>query len=201
MSKPAQAHEPDFDNTEQAPSPAEPGSGESAGDTDAAAGSAEDEANDRASTGDDPFTSLQKDRDEVHARLLRVSADYQNYVRRSGQNISAARDQMLMDMAKALITVMDHFDRALEVDIESTSAQNLLDGMQIVRDELLRALERFGIQRLNVRTGDVFDPTRHEALMRQATEGVETDCVAAQLQPGYTLGDKTVRPAQVTVAE
>ena len=150
---------------------------------------------------DDALATLQKDRDEVHSRLLRVSADYQNYVRRSNQNIGSARDQLLMDIAKKLITGMDHFDRALEVDPESTSSKNLLEGMQIVRDELLRALEHFGIQRVTVHVGDAFDPTRHEALMRQATEGVAPDCVAVQLQPGYTLGEKIVRPAQVAVAE
>ena len=149
----------------------------------------------------DPLVALEKERDELHERLLRVSADYQNYVRRSSQNVTAARDQQLIEIAKALITVLDHFDRALAVDPQKTTSASLLEGVQMVRDELLRALERLGIQRLNVKTGDAFDPNYHEALMRQPVEGVESDHVAEQLQPGYTLGEKTVRPAQVTVAE
>ncbi len=183
------------------PQPPENPKPDESGDMTDAAAAASDREVDLPQDADDALGALQKDRDEVHSRLLRVSADYQNYVRRSKQNIDTARDQLLMDIAKELITVMDHFDRALQVDHDKTSAKSLLEGMQIVRDELLRALERFGIQRVNVRTGDAFDPMRHEALMRQAIEGVESDCVAAQLQPGYILGDKTVRPAQVTVAE
>lgn len=151
-----------------------------------------------------PEQEIQNQRDEleqVNQRLLRVSADYQNFVRRAQQNLADARRQQVMDMAKALVTVLDHFDRALEVDVEDIAAQGLLDGMQIVRDELLRTLEQFGVARLEVNAGDAFDPNRHEALMRQADADVEANHVVAQLQPGYMLNGRTLRPAQVSVAE
>ena len=161
-----------------------------------------DEASaDQPLTPDEELQHLRGELDQVNQRLLRVSADYQNFVRRAQQNLADARRQQVMDIAKALVTVLDHFDRALEVDVENTAAQSLLDGVQIVRDELLRTLEQFGVARLEVNAGDPFDPNRHEALMRQAAEGVEADHVVAQLQPGYILDDKTLRPAQVSVAE
>jgi len=149
----------------------------------------------------DPLSQAEKERDEVQDRLLRVTADYQNFVRRSRQNITDARDQQLIDVARSLITVLDHFDRALEIDPEAVTAASVLEGVQMVRDELLKALERFGVRRMNVGRGDEFDPNQHEALMRQPVEDLDSNHIAAQLQPGYTLGDKTVRPAQVTVAE
>ena len=149
----------------------------------------------------DPQTDLETEMAQLNERLLRVSADYQNYVRRSQQNVTDARDQQLMQVARALVTVLDHFDRALEVDLETASAESVLDGMKIVRNELLATLDRFGVQRLEVHPGDAFDPTRHEALMRQPAEGIESSHVVAQLQPGYMLGDKTLRAAQVSVAE
>ncbi len=145
--------------------------------------------------------ALQRERDELESKLLRAMADYQNYARRAEQNVVAAREQQLMAVAKSLITVLDHFDRALEVDPEKTSTRDLLKGVTIVRDELMRALQSFGIERLDVQSGEPFDPNRHEALMRQPSEEVESNHVTSQFQPGYQLKDKTIRPAQVSVAE
>ncbi len=145
--------------------------------------------------------SLQKELGQVNARLLRVSADYQNYVRRSHQNVANARDEQMIGVAKALVTVLDQFDRAIEVNCDETTTMSLLEGVKIVRDELLHTLERFGVERLEVKSGEEFDPTRHEALMRQTAEDVDANHVVAQLQPGYLLGDKTIRPAQVSVSE
>ena len=155
----------------------------------------------KESEGETETEAIQRKRDELETRFLRVSADYQNYVRRAQQNIATAREQLLIDVAKSLVTVLDHFDRALEVDPEKTSSSDLLAGMQIVRDELLKTLEGYGVRRLEAKQGDEFDPTRHEGLMRQVVEGIEPDHVARQLQPGYTLGEKTLRPAQVSLTE
>jgi molecular chaperone GrpE len=115
---------------------------------------------------------------------LAAAADYQNYVRRAQQNVSEAREQQLFDFARSLVTVLDHFDRALQVDPERTSTQTVLQGMQMVHDELLKVLEKFGIQRVEAKPGEPFDPARHQALMHQPAEGVEPDHVAAQFQPG-----------------
>ncbi len=106
-----------------------------------------------------------------------------------------------MDIARALVTVLDHFDRALDADPDKTSAQDLLGGVTIVKNELLSTLNRFGIERLEVSPGDEFDPNRHEALMRQPSDEITSNHVTMQLQPGYVLGEKIVRPAQVSVAE
>ena len=145
--------------------------------------------------------TVDQELEETQQRLLRVSADYQNYVRRSQQHVTDAREQQLMSVARSLLTVLDHFDRALEVDLEKTSAAALLEGMQIVRQELLRALEQHGVTRLDAQAGDEFDPMRHEALMRTASDEIEPNHVVDQLQPGYVLGDKTLRPVQVSLAE
>jgi molecular chaperone GrpE len=106
-----------------------------------------------------------------------------------------------MDVARAMVLVLDHFDHALDVDPANTSPDALLTGVRMVRDELLGALERFGVKRFEVKQGDEFDPHRHEALMRQAIDGLEPDRIADQIKPGYTLEDKTLRPAQVSVTE
>ena len=138
---------------------------------------------------------------DMESKYLRAAADLQNYAKRTRQNIADARQQQLMEVARALVTVLDHFDHALEADPDSTSADALLKGVRMVRDELLGSLERFGVKRYEAKQGDQFDPNRHEAMMRQAVEGLEPDRVAAQLQSGYMLEEKTLRPAKVSVTE
>jgi molecular chaperone GrpE len=151
-------------------------------------------------TPDQQVAQLQVEMADLNARFLRVSADYQNYARRSQSNIVEARQQQTMEMARGLLGVLDHFDRALEADPTRVSAQSLLDGVRIVRDELMKLLEKYGVSRIEVKPGDPFNPALHEALMHQPAEGIEPGAIAGQLQPGYMLGDRTLRPAKVSVA-
>lgn len=151
--------------------------------------------------GTEPTEALQRERDELQQRLLRVSADYQNYVRRSQSDVSTAKQQQLISMARELVTVLDHFDHALEMDPQKTSTESLMKGVVMVRDELMRALSRFGVERIDVAVGEAFDPNRHEAMMHQPSEDVQPNHVAAQLQPGYAIDNKTIRPAKVAVAQ
>jgi molecular chaperone GrpE len=80
-------------------------------------------------------------------------------------------------------------------------AEGVLQGVFMVHDELLATLNRFGIERLDVQPGTEFDPNRHEALMRQPSDEIDSNHVTMQMQPGYVLGEKVIRPAQVGVAE
>ena len=153
------------------------------------------------SATDDAAAVLQRERNEFESKYLRTMADYQNLARRAQQNEVVAREQAIMQMARQLVTVLDHFDHALVVDPEKTAAGDVLKGVVIVRDELLRALQQFGVSRLDVQPGEPFDPNRHEAMMRQPHDEMETDQVIMQLQPGYVLAGKTLRPAKVSVAE
>ena len=146
------------------------------------------------------LSRLQAERDELESKLLRVSADYQNFARRAQQNVDSAVQQKIMDIARGLVTVMDHFDRALHGH-NKDEADGVLQGVFMVHDELMSTLNRFGIERLDVEPGTEFDPNRHEALMRQPAEGIESNHVTMQMQSGYVLGEKVIRPAQVGVAE
>jgi molecular chaperone GrpE len=162
---------------------------------------AEDAADQAESVIDEQFQTLQAERDELEAKLMRTAADYQNFVRRSQTNLDATKQETLMKVAKAIVGVLDNFDRALEVDAQKTTAADVQQGVDSIRASLLQALEGFGLQKITVEPGDEFDPNLHEALMRQPTEGVESDHIAAQFMPGYVLNDQPVRPAQVSVAE
>lgn len=144
---------------------------------------------------------LQKEIARLKDQLLRSAADYQNMARRAQNNVAEAREQQLLSIAKSLVPVIDHFDRALAVDTAKVSTESILQGVQIVGAEMQKVLEKFGIKRMEVNPGDEFDPKRHEALLRQKVEGITPGHVAAVLQPGYVLNDRTLRPAQVSMAE
>lgn len=154
-----------------------------------------------AATPGDELSAVKEELEQTQQRLLRVSADYQNYIRRANSNIEAARQEQLMDVAKSLLVVLDHFDRALEVDPAVTDTVSLLKGVQIVRDELLASLERFAIRKQRITSGDEFVPGRHEAVMQQQVPQMEAGRVAAVLQTGYELGDIVLRPAKVSVSQ
>lgn len=149
---------------------------------------------------DQLLTRVQQERDELEQRLLRTAADYQNYVRRAQQNVAAAEQQALLEVSRALVTVLDHFDRALDVDESKATVKDVLAGLKIVHDELIAALAKFGIERVDAKPGEPFDPNKHEAMLRTEAEGIDPDHVAQQFQPGYAIKDKTIRPAQVSVA-
>ena len=144
--------------------------------------------------------ALQRERDELFERLQRVSADYQNYMKRAQQNLADSINLAKGDLAKQFIGVLDHFDSALSQAPEGEEAKRLYDGVRIVRDELLKVLEGVGVERIDVEPGEPFDPNIHEALLRQPAEGVEPGRVSAFYQPGYRLGDRVLRPAKVAVA-
>ncbi|QQE11353.1 nucleotide exchange factor GrpE [Planctomycetota bacterium] len=144
---------------------------------------------------------LRKELEELNEKYLRTAADYQNYVRRAEQNVGVVREQQIMSMARELVTVLDHFDRAVEVDKEKVTVEDLLGGVKIVKDELLRSIGKFGVERVEAEVGQEFDPNKHEAMMRQPSEDVETNHIVQQFQPGYMINDKTIRPAGVIVAQ
>lgn len=145
---------------------------------------------------------LQAERDDLESKLLRVSADYQNFARRAQQNVESAVQQKVMDVARGLVVVMDHFDRALEGQGQGQGeSASVLQGVTMVHDELLATLKRFGVERIDVEPGTEFDPNKHEALMRQPSNEIESNHITMQMQPGYVLGEKVIRPAQVGVAE
>ncbi|WP_432799667.1 nucleotide exchange factor GrpE [Poriferisphaera sp. WC338] len=149
----------------------------------------------------DAESALRAELAELNEKYLRIAADYQNYVRRAEQNVVTTKEQQVMSMARELVMVLDHFDRAMEVDTKTVSADDFKNGVQIVKDELLRALGKYGVERIEAEVGEAFDPNRHAAMMRQASEEVESNHVVQQFQPGYMLGEKTIRPAGVIVAE
>lgn len=147
-----------------------------------------------------PEEALRRERDELHERLLRVSADYQNYQKRARQQLNESVELAKGDLLKQFIPVLDHFDRALQQEPGSQEAISVQNGLRMVREEFLKTIQQAGVERIEPEPGEPFDPHRHEAMQQQPADGVPPHHVAALYQPGYMHGTRVLRPAKVAVA-
>ncbi len=143
---------------------------------------------------------LEVERDEAIAARKRALADYQNFQRRSLENERQAGQQGATRVVRSVLPVLDHFDLALGQNAQDLTVEQLIGGVKMVRDELVKALQLSGLERIDPKPGDEFDPNQHEAMMRQPAEGIDPNHVVAVMQTGYRIGDQVLRPAKVAIA-
>jgi molecular chaperone GrpE len=125
--------------------------------------------------------------------LQRLQAEYQNYRRRVERDRIAVKEIAVANLLTELLPVLDDIGRAREHG-------ELVGGFKSVAESLEVVAAKMGLQQFG-KEGEPFDPTIHEALMHSyAPDVTETMCVAI-LQPGYRIGERTIRPARVAVAE
>ncbi|MFF4715010.1 nucleotide exchange factor GrpE [Streptomyces eurythermus] len=130
---------------------------------------------------------------ERTADLQRLQAEYQNYRRRVERDRAAVKEIAVANLLTELLPVLDDIGRAREHG-------ELVGGFKSVAESLETVAAKMGLQQFG-KEGEPFDPTIHEALMHSyAPDVTETTCVAI-LQPGYRIGERTIRPARVAVAE
>ncbi len=154
-----------------------------------------EESGETAST----LSPLEAERNDLYSRLQRVSADYQNFMRRADQQLADAVDFARGDLLRNFIPLIDDFDRALEVKPSDEGTHAMHDGLKMLRDAFLKALQSAGVERIDAKPGEPFDPHHHEALMQQAVEGMSPGCVAMAMQSGYVYKNRTLRAAKVAV--
>lgn len=186
---------PGFDEQPDVPSGATP---DDAAETAEAASS---EADPAAPAGDASQTAgLTAQLDQVRtalgertADLQRLQAEYQNYRRRVERDRVTVKEIAAANLLSELLPVLDDIGRAREHD-------ELVGGFKSVGEKVETVVAKLGLQQFG-KEGESFDPTIHEALMHSyAPDVTETTCVAI-LQPGYRIGERTIRPARVAVAE
>lgn len=148
----------------------------------------------------DRVRQLQAEFDDLNAKYLRTLADYQNSQRRAGANEREARQQGITGVVLSVLPVMDNFDLALTQDPSTTSPEQIVHGVKVIRDELSRVLQGQGVTPIIAEPNTPFDPQMHQAVVQQPMPGVKPGNVVATLQTGYRLGDRVIRPAKVSVA-
>lgn len=138
------------------------------------------------------------EREEIHDRLLRTLADFQNFRRRKEQESIQVRRQAIEGFAIGLIPVLDSFARAVAALDRGASVESVRAGLAGVERQLSQALEAQGVRRIES-VGKPFDPHLHEALGAVASEEHAPETVGEEIEAGYTLGDRVIRPARVRV--
>ncbi|MFH9608336.1 nucleotide exchange factor GrpE [Streptomyces sp. DH8] len=130
---------------------------------------------------------------ERTADLQRLQAEYQNYRRRVERDRALVKEVAVANLLSEFLPVLDDVGRAREHG-------ELVGGFKSVAESMETVVAKLGLQQFG-KEGEPFDPTIHEALMHSyAPDVTETTCVAI-LQPGYRIGERTIRPARVAVAE
>ena len=151
--------------------------------------------------GPEAPADVRAERDDLLDRLQRVSADYRNYQKRVQRDISQARAFANEELIKALLGVLDDMERALDAARANHSQHDpLLAGMQLVHDNALRTLGKFGLTAIEAE-GKPFDPDRHAAITQQVSDEHPPGTVLKELQRGYQLKGRTIRPAGVIVSK
>ena len=156
-----------------------------------------------ASSGEPIEPSIDSLQDELaskHDAYLRALAEVQNIQRRSIENEARARHSGIVQVANSLVPVLENMDLALAQDLSAMEPAKLAAAVTMLRAELLKAIERHGIVRIDPARGDAFDPHCHQAVMQQAADGVAPGCVVQCFQSGYRLGDHILRSAKVVVS-
>jgi molecular chaperone GrpE len=159
-----------------------------------------EEARDLVRTLEARIAELEVQLGAAKDQSLRALADFQNYQRRANAEEPRLRAAGVGSVVRHVIPVLDNFDMALAHDPSTMTAAAAVDGLRMVRGELLRALEKAGVELLQPKGGDAFDPHQHEAIMHAPAAGVAPGHVSSTLQCGYRLGETVLRPAKVAVA-
>lgn len=150
-------------------------------------------------TGDDLVRQLQMELDEAIEARKRALADFKNYQRRATDNEQRASTMATARFMRGIMPVLDHFDLALNQNPEQMTLANLLQAVKIVRDEFSRALVAQGVERIEPKVGEAFDPHRHQAVKHEKVEGAAPNMIHMVFQAGYALGEMILRPATVVV--
>ena len=155
-----------------------------------------------APTPEERVAALESERNETKDRMLRIAAEFENWKKRSrvsqAEAEAAARERVLRDV----LEVADNLERATEARGDGGGAADVasvLKGVNLVLRLLQQKLERHDVRPFEAK-GQPFDPRLHEAISRVESADVPAGAVAAELQKGYRIGDKLLRPAMVSVS-
>ena len=142
---------------------------------------------------------VKQDYDNLNNQYLRLAADFDNYRKRQAQEREALLNYGAQECMKKIIEVVDNFDRAMQSVEKIDSVEKMKESFVVLNKQLMDSLTKLGLEQIKA-VGEKFDPNIHEAVMQTQTDEYEEDTIVAELQKGYKLGEKVLRPAMVNVA-
>jgi molecular chaperone GrpE len=150
--------------------------------------------------GADPWGTLQKERDAFYDQLLRKQAEFENYRRRVEREKADSRFNARREILHELLTVLDACERGLQsMDQHEASLESYKEGYGLLHRQLRSILSKFGVEAIEA-VGQQFDPNIHEAIVHQQSDAHPDGEIIGEIQKGYRLHERLLRPAQVKVA-
>lgn len=146
------------------------------------------------------ITELETKLAEEENRFLRLRADFDNLRRRTQLDREAAEKYRAQSLLSDLLPVIDNFERALQVEVTSEDATSLYKGIEMVYKTFIEATKKEGLELIPAE-GEVFDPTVHQAVMQEKDDSKDSGIILRELQKGYKLKDRVLRPSMVSVNE
>jgi len=152
-------------------------------------------------TPEERIAALETERNETKDRMLRIAADFENWKKRARKEQTDAEARVREGVLKDMLEVVDNLERATSAYVENGSVDGaaVLKGVNLVLRMFQSKLERYGVKPFDTK-GQPFDPHVHEAISQVPTADVPPGTVANELQKGYRIGDKLLRPAIVSVS-
>ena len=146
----------------------------------------------------DPLEELRREKDALQDRLLRTAAEFDNYRKRVERERRDLADYMKADILAEILPIADNFERALQAP--SSDTDSLRKGVELIHKQMHDFLRKRGVTPIEALGAD-FDPNFHQAVIHETSPSHREGEVIEELQRGYMLGDKLLRPAMVKVAK
>lgn len=146
--------------------------------------------------GQEELEAVKKQLSEGVERMKRLQADFENFRRRTRQEKEELSNMVVQDFIKDLLPMIDNFDRAMAA--EATDGAKFQQGVEMIYNQLAEILKNKGLEKINT-TDTKFDPNFHQAVMRVENPDLEDESIAMELQKGYMVKGKVIRPAMVQV--
>lgn len=155
----------------------------------------------------DPLEEIQRELEsarqetkETYDRFLRISAEFENYKKRSTREMDDFRKFANQSLIKEMLAVVDNLERALISSNGNSSVDKCMtDGVNLTLREILKVFEKFNVKPIES-IGQPFDPNFHQAMMQEETDDYPENTVITELQKGYMIHDRLLRPSMVVVA-
>jgi molecular chaperone GrpE len=163
--------------------------------------SAEDSGtNDSLEDLEQKLAAAESEAKESYDRLLRASAELENYKKRKQKEIADFRKFANESLLKELLNIADNLERAIDMPKNEGGETQIAEGVDLTLKELIKVFQKFGVQPI-VSLGEPFDPAFHQAMMQQEVKDQPDNIVIQEMQKGYVIHDRLLRPAMVVVSK
>ncbi len=154
---------------------------------------------DSSASADDPLAAALAKQEELQDKLLRAHADLDNYRKRTQREREEERRYAVLSIARDLLPILDNLQRAVDAASQGGTVDDLRQGVEMVLTQARELLAKYQVHPIQAQ-GEPFDPNQHEAMTQVPSEEHPPMTVLQEVEPGYKLHDRVVRPSKVIVS-